>query len=101
MITRRFHRMPFLPIARFFARSGEKQILRCAQDDMSFRSRRRGTSGARNLLLVAAVGGALLLVASFAAGAVGSGAGGGSSVRLTDLAGQPVDPFAATGAKAT
>jgi len=40
-----------LLIARFFARREEKQILRCAQDDMSFRAKR---SGARNLLLVAA-----------------------------------------------
>jgi len=47
--------------ARFFARREEKQILRSAQDDMSFRVQR---SGARprpdgvsgNLLLVAALG---------------------------------------------
>ena len=43
----------------------------------------------------------VVLVASFAASAAGSQAGAGSSVRLTDLAGQPVDPFAGTGAKAT
>jgi hypothetical protein len=41
-----------LLVARFFATCEEKQILRCAQDDMSFRAKR---SGARNLPLVAAV----------------------------------------------
>jgi len=82
-------------MARLFARGGEKQILHCAQDDMSFRAK---GSGARNLLSVAAFGGAVLLAPSFAAG---SRTGGGSSVRLTDLAGQLVDPFARTGAKAT
>jgi len=38
-------------MASFFARREEKQILRCVQDDMSFRAQR---SGVRNLLLVAA-----------------------------------------------
>src|SRR6516225_8661828 len=42
----------------------------------------------------------VVLVVSFAAGAAGSRAAGASSMRLTDLAGQPVDPFAGT-AKAT
>ena len=43
----------------------------------------------------------VLLPASFAAGAVWSPTGVRSSVRLLDLAGQPVDPFAGMDAKAT
>jgi hypothetical protein len=49
-------------------RSEEKQIPRCARDDilgaLSFRSRNSGSSGARNLLLVAASGRAVALSAS-------------------------------------
>jgi len=45
-----------LLVVRFFAKREEKQILRCAQDDMSFRVER---SRARKLLLVAAFGRAM------------------------------------------
>jgi hypothetical protein len=38
---------PVQLFVNFFAKREEKQILRCAQDDMSFRVKR---SGARNLL---------------------------------------------------
>ena len=43
----------------------------------------------------------VLLAASFVAGAAGNRAGAGSSLRLVDLAGRRVDPFADVNAKAT
>jgi mono/diheme cytochrome c family protein len=46
------HKLSVALGSNFFPRREEKQILRCAQDDMSFRAKR---SGARNLLLVAAL----------------------------------------------
>ena len=59
--------LPVPLVGRFFARRKEKQILRSAQDDMSFRAKR---SGARNLLLVAALGHAVFSVPGLEASGV-------------------------------
>jgi mono/diheme cytochrome c family protein len=53
------HKLSVALGSNFFPRREEKQILRCAQDDLSFRAKR---SGARNLLLVAALGRVVILM---------------------------------------